>query len=313
MPYFSILIVLYFSKLDIVKKNLKKLSHDGVECVLVDNSESPEYFRKVEKFVEEIQGDFHGEILLIRATTNKGYTGGNNLAFRYSKGTNILILNPDMELGPNFLFRAEIILEKTNWGILGPVVVFCKPPNRIQNRFILFKKYSPWNMFTNPGFFEDVETFSDKPMNTFNVCGGCFIIRRDLFRLLRGFDENYFMYTEETDLCYRAQVMGEKVVYCPDLLAIHHHEIEPSIFSESFMFRNNLVFFGKFFSIQLLLIQALFSILRIFIVSFERIKFRLKYQYILPLLKQIFLGTVLGLKNHLNTEMRGKQTSFKKK
>ena len=52
--------------------------------------------------------------------------------------------------------------------------------------------------------------------------GGCLLIRRDCFQTLDGFDNRFFLYYEDVDLCKRAKEAGFEVWYSPDVAAIHH-------------------------------------------------------------------------------------------
>ena len=51
------------------------------------------------------------------------------------------------------------------------------------------------------------------------VAGGCLLMRRDLFLQLEGFDDHFFLFFEDTDLCRRVQQLGKTVVYAPSIVA----------------------------------------------------------------------------------------------
>jgi N-acetylglucosaminyl-diphospho-decaprenol L-rhamnosyltransferase len=61
----------------------------------------------------------------------------------------------------------------------------------------------------------------DRPSKVDWVSGACFLARRSLLGTIGGFDEGYFMYLEDTDLCFRASAAGAGVRYVPDAVVSH--------------------------------------------------------------------------------------------
>ncbi len=296
MPCFSILIVLYKSPLVLIEKNLRGLDFENFEVVIVDNSEDSAYFTMVKDWLEMLPPQIRGKVKLYQSPQNKGYTGGNNLAFKHSSGKYLVIINPDMDLNSELLVRAEKILDRKSWEILAPKVYFNEKKKILQVAFVIFRKYNPLNMLKVVGLNGKDTGQYNAYYETFCAPGGCLIITRDLFKRLKGFDENYFMYTEETDLCYRAQLLKMKPVYCPQLIATHVHEKGDSLFALQQMLRNNLMFFGKFFSFRLLYVQFLYSFIR-FLLSFPtKAKTGSKKSFFISLLKKLIEGFVMGWK-----------------
>lgn len=255
-----------------------------------------EYFRKVKNWVQHLSQTLRKKISLVQSTYNGGYTQGNNLAFKYSSGKYLLILNPDMRIGQNFLLKAKNILEKHNWGVLGTKIYINLEQKIIQATRNDIIKYNPLILFLPRGFGEYDNGQYDRYFSTFYASGGCFIVRRDLFQKLRGFDENYFMYTEEVDLCYRARMIGESVIYCPTLIAEHNRSLKNSLFTEKLIIRNNLFFLGKFFSIWILFIQFLFNFIRILLLFSNKSKKEFDKRHFISLFHASIEGLTLGLK-----------------
>jgi GT2 family glycosyltransferase len=63
---------------------------------------------------------------------------------------------------------------------------------------------------------------SNEPKFVEAISGACLMIRRDLFERLGGFDERYFMYSEDIDLCYKLHQTGKKCCYVPTAVVVHH-------------------------------------------------------------------------------------------
>lgn len=305
MPSFSILIVLYHSPLVYIETNLRNLNFENYEVIIVDNSEDKNYFTSVMNWVSNLPPQLSRKIKLFQSPKNTGYTGGNNLAFKFSKGDYLLIINPDMELGPNFLKKAIRIINAKNWAILAPKVYLDFGTKELQMTYIRFKKFSPFAILTLNGSRRIDNGKNDAYYETFCAPGGCFIISHELFRRLKGFDRNYFMYAEETDLCYRAQLLKEKIVYCPQLIVVHRGKNGDSIFAQRQMLQNNLLFFGKFFSFRLLVTQFLFSLGRISIslqITRENVELLERFRMFI---QAIVKGFVTGWKYQINAQMGG--------
>jgi hypothetical protein len=77
------------------------------------------------------------------------------------------------------------------------------------------------------------------------VVGAAFFIRSSLFHKLGGFDENFFMYFEESDLCQRAQYQGYKIIYTPHVSLIHlkGYSIQKAANAMSIEYRRSQIYY----------------------------------------------------------------------
>jgi len=166
-------------------------------------------------------------VQLIANADNRGFAAGNNQAIHASTGRHLLFLNPDTEILSGSLDRMIDYLDKhADTGILGCRLVY--PDGSLQH-----------SCFHFPGLaqtFLDLFPLHPRLLNTrlngrypraayqhemdIDHClGACFMLRRAT-RL--EFDEAYFMYVEEIDLCWRLKDAGWKIHYLPDLTVLHH-------------------------------------------------------------------------------------------
>jgi len=159
---------------------------------------------------------------------NLGFGKGCNYGFTKASGSYICFLNPDTIIIDNIFPRLIGLLEKNNSiGIIAPKQQV-KPPF-----FDFSAGYSP-NMFFElvslfgiGVFFEGFlmylfSKFSKKEyLSVHWVLGACFCIKTDLFRLIEGFDRDYFLFYEEVDLCKRVSHRGLKIAYVPYLKIYH--------------------------------------------------------------------------------------------
>ena len=174
-------------------------------------------------------------VRIVRPGRNVGYGGGVNrglaaLASEPSPPEWVLVSNADLELHPGALPALRAVLEShPAWAIAGPRIfddtgeiypsVRAFPSFTDAAGHALLAQFKPDNPFTrryNPGTPEgDVVIRADW------VSGSCFMARRSALEELGGFDEAYFMYLEDTDLCWRAQHAGWGVGFAGTAAVTH--------------------------------------------------------------------------------------------
>ena len=191
------------------------------EVIIIDNSSR-------DNSVQIIKDNFPS-FKLICSQTNLGFGKANNLAIKESKGNYLLLLNTDTVLKENTpKILLEYVLSNPDVGAIGSRVTFedgryqlsCGSlPNLIVE--ILDKiKYALDNYYCSV-----FSTFYDRQYSKVQevgwVTGACLMIRRDVFEQIGGFDENFFMYFEDKDICKRVKELGYKVVYYPETTIIH--------------------------------------------------------------------------------------------
>jgi N-acetylglucosaminyl-diphospho-decaprenol L-rhamnosyltransferase len=172
------------------------------------------------------------QVNFIQVRKNLGFAAGNNLAARRATGEMLLFLNPDTALQCDALsFLYQALKADQQAGVAGArllnsdrtVQTSCiQAFPTVLNSFIdsdflrkLFPRAAIWGM--KPLF-----STSNEPSQVDAVSGACLMIRRSLFDMLNGFDERYFMYTEDRDLCYRAYVSGCARLHVPSAVVVHH-------------------------------------------------------------------------------------------
>ena len=198
------------------------------EIIVVDNDshdESLEYLEQMHK---------RGEITLVHSGSNLGYGRANNLGARYAKGKYILVLNPDVSVEPDTLQKlVDYMEENKDVGIAAPQLFFFN--GQIQDscrRFMrpmdLVAKRTPLQRFK---FFKN--RLDEYVMNDYDhkatqevdlVTGACFISPKEVFEKVGGFDDRYFLFMEDADLCRKMWLAGHKVVYYPAARALHYHK-----------------------------------------------------------------------------------------
>lgn len=171
----------------------------------------------------------HEAIQLIRSGGNLGYGRAANIGVHRSCEDWIIIANPDVSFKPGAI---DALHEASSrWpraGVLGPQIL--TPDGLIYpsarelpslGRGIghaLCGWWWPTNPWTS-GYRREREAPTER--TTGWLSGACLFVRREAFEAVGGFDESYFMYFEDTDLCERLSAAGWDVVYAPSSVVVH--------------------------------------------------------------------------------------------
>jgi hypothetical protein len=173
------------------------------------------------------------EIKIIKSEKNLGMGGGNNLGAKNSRGEFILILNPDTEVLDDAILKLYRYLQENQAaGIVGPKLL--NPDGSLQYSCLRFPKlHTPILRRTffgslapqhlNDFLMKDYDHATTRVVDW--LIGSCFLIRREIMEKDGHiFDEKYFMYFEDTDLCRRVKESHNyQVVYHPEAIVIHEY------------------------------------------------------------------------------------------
>lgn len=208
---------------DVLLGCVASLRAEGVtEVTVVDNASSD---RSAEALVA-----VDATVRLVQTGTNLGYGTAANRGLAVSACEFVLVSNPDVVVHPGALAALVAAFDADpTLAIAGPTVL--EPDGSrypSARRFpslvdaaghALLGDLVPQNPFTRRyrmGYL-DAEAMTDVDW----VSGACFLARRRALEELGGFDESYFMYAEDTDLCWRARRAGWGVVYVPVAVVTH--------------------------------------------------------------------------------------------
>ncbi len=226
----SILIVTYNSAplisglLDHLQREKQAHAHAlTMEVVVVDNQSSDS--------TAALVAAQHPWVKLVASPSNLGFAAGNNLAARVASGDLLLLLNPDALPEPGALAEGVRLMRTQaevglGGGELRDLSGAAQPSARmfptLRDEFFTFSGLAhrfaahPWLGRLNRGG-ADRQAVADVDW----IPGAFVFIRQAAFAQLGGFDERYFMYYEEVDLCRALQQRGWRVRYWPALKALH--------------------------------------------------------------------------------------------
>lgn len=233
--------VVYFSELDMLNALLVSLQlaaaelfkHNGqfVEYYVIDNSSDKAYFSALENLLTDFPANDYLSIELLKSPANLGYGGGNNLVLKRLGSDYHLIINPDVVLQPDSLWRAIDCLEHNlSAVILSPAII---EPKGVVHHVLktypdcltLLLRYlgNQWlsNRFSLRLNRYQCTHIGDDVNDSAELAGGCFmLVRTAVFQQLKGFDDHFFMYFEDYDFSIRARGAG-KIIFDPAIKISH--------------------------------------------------------------------------------------------
>ncbi len=225
----SILIISYNTRemtVACVRSVFEQAEADGFEVIVLDNAST-------DGSAEALAREFGDRIRLIALTDNLGFAGGNNEAAKHARGEYLLLLNPDtLVLDHAIDHLLDFARASSEAGIWGGRTVFA---DGSLNPASCWRRATAWSMacqasglarvfrrsaIFNPEAYGGWDRDSER---TVDIVSGCFfLIRRELWETLGGFDLTYFMYGEEADLCLRARKHGIKPMVTPEATIVHY-------------------------------------------------------------------------------------------
>ena len=250
-------------------------SHYPREIIVIDNASKN---GDLSDFQEA-----HPEVHLIKNAKNEGFARANNQAISKSRGKYVLLLNPDTRILKNGMDGLVRFMENhPGAGAAGPALLYpdgtrqpsCRrfptPLNFFFGRNSLLTRWFPRNSLTLS--YLNLNLDDQKITEVDWITGACMILRREAFQKVGGFDEAFFLFVEDADLCYRLRQEDWKIFFVPTAQAIHQFGVSTRYRSRLSMKDHNrgmYRFFLKHYHFPLFFkgILSLGLLLRLVIVS----------------------------------------------
>jgi len=216
------------------------------------------------------------QVRLIESHKNLGFAGGNNLGIHTSKGDYVFLLNPDS------VVKAGAI-EQLTWfmtvhpecgvagakllNVDGSLQISCAPfPTLFREFWRLFHldKLYPLSQYPLSKWG------TDTPQTVDSVQGAAILLRREALAQVGLLDEDYFMYSEEVDLCQRIKQAGWEIYWVPEAEVLHYggkstEQVACEMFLE--LYRSKVLYFRKRHGV----LQAMVYKLIVFLASLPRV------------------------------------------
>ncbi|MCX8069857.1 MAG: glycosyltransferase family 2 protein [Thermodesulfovibrionales bacterium] len=250
----SAIIVNYRTSDTIAKAVNSVLSEGGVEVIVVDNTAEDTERERLKKIIPaQAKTIFNNE--------NVGFGRACNMAYTKASGEYILLLNPDAYLLQGSLQRLKKVLTDIPVaGAVGPKVFwddscqFLLPPSYLTNpiKELIIALKGSCKLYSLYWRARAVKIWqSPTILEVKALSGGHVLIKRDAIEKAGGlFDEDFFMFYEDSELMMRLRNRGFKLYYVPDAWVVHNHCIRNSKMKLAEKYKQ--VFYEKCFSNSLL-------------------------------------------------------------
>ena len=217
----SIIIVNWNTKeylLHCIDSILQKKGSIPMEIIVIDNGSR-------DRSGEEVKRQFPG-LRLIENGRNLGFAKAVNQGLRVSSGRYLLLLNPDTQLREGAIENLVSFMEShAEAGVAGAQLL--KGDGSKQNSIANFPSLTTELLNKNllrrlfPKKFPGKEKDYPEPIEVDSVIGACMMVRRDVLDQVGLLDEDYFLFLEETDWCYRIKRAGWRIYYVPQAEVYH--------------------------------------------------------------------------------------------
>lgn len=210
------------------------------ETIVYDNGSTPDELNFLTSYGTRVLGGKH----------NVGFGAACNIASWAASGTYLLFLNPDTAYRSGSFADCIGVLETSpEVGIIGPRLFLS---NGEQERWSYGDEVTLWNTLRNnlPPYSKKRRRVSTTE-ETHWVSGAALCVRREDFLSLGGFDERYFMYFEDVDLCRRLRTQGKKVLTSSILEFTHvggaSFQKSPSTLQKQYYYTSQDLYFRRHF------------------------------------------------------------------
>jgi len=192
--------------------------------IIIDNSEKDLGLKSIKENYPKVH--------IVDNPINVGFSKANNQGAQIALGKFLFIVNPDTifkKHAINSMFR--YICSHKEIGALGPKVL--NPDESLQyscrryptlwtglfNRYSILSRLFPQNLFTSQYLMFDFDHNETSQVDWLSGC--CLMIPKNVFQEVNGFDENYFLFNEDVDLCQMIHKMGKEIIYFPEAKVVH--------------------------------------------------------------------------------------------
>jgi GT2 family glycosyltransferase len=232
----SVVIVAYRAGPQLTRCLEALAEHDpGVEVIVVDNGAEGDEIERAR---------VGASVQVVDAGGNVGFATGCNLGASRAGGDVLVFLNPDTTIAPGAMTTLAAVLEDRSIGVAMPRLRLLEQPEVLNSTgCVIHISGLAWSS----GYGEPVGSVTERREIPY-ANGSALAIRTELFREVGGFTDEYFIYHEDLELCWRVRMRGRSVVLAPDADVFHDYDYARHGEKNYFMERNRLIFVASAFS-----------------------------------------------------------------
>lgn len=236
MTISATVIIVTHNHMDYIEECLKSvINNESVEIIVIDNQS----IDKTPEFVEK----YFPNVKVIRNPENIGYGAANNIGADLSTKDLLIILNPDTKLEPDSIDKLLKPLSHNPDIITIPkaLVYNGEMINTCGN-----KQHFTGMAFTRGAKEKPEDRNSPRFVN--GLSGVCFAISKKNYLKLGGFDENIFLYMEDSELSWRINAAGMKIFYVPEAVIYHDYNFKVTPQKIYYVERGRYIILRKYFT-----------------------------------------------------------------
>ncbi|HBH46746.1 MAG: hypothetical protein A2445_05145 [Candidatus Jacksonbacteria bacterium RIFOXYC2_FULL_44_29] len=226
--------LLNYNTKNLVKQCVKNIVESPTnlkyEIIIADNHSTDGSVEFIKKKILPL----YPQVKLAVSATNRGFGGGHNFALEKTTAPYILIINPDITvLGDSLTQLHNFLASDHSRGIVAPKLIYpdlttqssCHPWPKFLTPLYrrTFLGQTPWGKKELIRY--DMQYFDyQTPRQVDWLVGACLLIKKEVWDKIGGFDQRFFLYYEDVDLCRKCASAGYQVWYYPEVKMIHYHK-----------------------------------------------------------------------------------------
>lgn len=195
-------------------ESISNQSYKNIEVIIVDNASNDGSQEIIQKQTKKYGFKF------IPKKRNLGFSSGNNVALKHSKGEYVLLLNADTRFKKDMVGKlVEFLKMHPKAGVVQPKLVFMSNNNKLDN----IGAYLTWTGIPYYfGLYKNANNSKyNKELKLYSTKGACMMIKRKVIDSIGFLDDYMFAYFEESDFCHRVWLSGYECWYEPKVVVEH--------------------------------------------------------------------------------------------
>lgn len=231
--------------------SLQQVTYPNIEIIVVDNDSGD----------ADLINTAYANVRLICNSQNLGFSGGNNIGIKASKGEFVLLLNNDTEVVPGFLEPlVELLIRFPGIGAVSPKIKYFDNPDTIQ--YAGFTEMNPFTLRMFPIGAKELDSGIYNHIKETPFAHGCaMMVRRKVIDQVGLMPEEYFLYYEEHDWSTAIRRKGYKIYYQPKSVVFHKESVSAkkgSILKTYYLNRNRILYMRRNFDVYTKVVATIY-------------------------------------------------------
>lgn len=196
-------------------ESLVATGYPNLEIILVDNGSTDDSVALIRREFSDVQ--------VLENKENLGFARANNQGILASRGEYVVLLNADTKVGKGWVQEQVKVMEADpKIGMCGGKMLLMREPGKINSAGMVLLRNG---LTRHIGDGEIDRGQYNQQREVFGVAGACAFCRREMLDQIGLLDEDFFAYSEDLDLCWRAWLRGWKCVYVPTAIVYHYRNV----------------------------------------------------------------------------------------